>query len=92
LDSVPSELAPGLAILKERSSRIAPIASTLKQLEAEGRVTVPIAVLASSYLHMHANRFLRSAARAHELVFYDFLTRTYESRLARIRKGSKGVS
>lgn len=94
LESLPSELAPGLAILKERSSRIAPIASALKELEAEGRLTVPIAVLASSYLHMHANRFLRSAARAHELVFYDFLTRTYESRLARSRKGSgsKGVS
>ncbi len=88
LESLPSELAPGLAILNERSSRIAPIASALKELEAEGRLTVPIAVLASSYLHMHANRFLRSAARAHELVFYDFLTRTYESRLARSRKGS----
>jgi thiopeptide-type bacteriocin biosynthesis protein len=88
------DLAPGLAILKERSLQIAPIASTLKQLEVEGRLTVPIATLASSYLHMHANRFLRSAARAHELVLYDFLTRTYESRLARIRKASnpKGVA
>jgi hypothetical protein len=32
---------------------------------------------------MHANRMLRAAARAQELVLYDFLHRLYESRAAR---------
>jgi len=38
--------------------------------------------LAGSFLHLHANRVLRAAARAQELVLYDFLARLYESRLA----------
>lgn len=38
-----------------------------------------------SYLHMHANRVLRSAARAQELVLHDLLERLYASRLARAR-------
>jgi hypothetical protein len=32
---------------------------------------------------MHVNRVLRSDQRVHELVIYDFLARTYESREAR---------
>ena len=91
LDSSPDEQsawAPGSTILNQRSSRMIPIANTLKELEKNGQLTVSIPILASSFLHMHANRMLRSAARAHELILYDFLTRTYESRLARSRKGS----
>jgi len=34
---------------------------------------------------MHANRILRSAQRAQELVLYDLLARTYESRVARAK-------
>jgi hypothetical protein len=48
-----------------------------------GRLTVPRAELAVGYLHMHANRLLRSAHRAQELILYDFLARLYESRAAR---------
>ena len=47
------------------------------------RLSVPLAELAVSYLHMHANRLLRSAHRAQELVLYDFLGRLYESQAAR---------
>jgi hypothetical protein len=32
---------------------------------------------------MHANRMLRSAHRAQEVVLYDFLARLYESQAAR---------
>jgi hypothetical protein len=35
---------------------------------------------------MHVNRVARSAARAQELVLYDFLGRLYESRAARARR------
>ena len=47
--------------------------------------TLPITELASSYVHMHVNRLIRSAQRAHELVLYDLLARIYESQLARAR-------
>jgi class I lanthipeptide synthase len=36
-----------------------------------------------SYAHMHANRLLRGAHRAQELVLYELLHRVYASRLAR---------
>lgn len=44
--------------------------------------------LAKSYLHMHANRLLRSAQRRQEAVLYDFLARHYESEMARKRGGA----
>jgi hypothetical protein len=47
---------------------------------------MPIPELAASYLHMHANRLLRSAARAQELVLYDWLYRMYEAQAARLRQ------
>src|SRR5262249_57641668 len=88
LDSATDEqsaLAPGLAILKERSSRMIPIANALKELEKSGRLTASIPILASSFLHMHANRMLRSATRRHRLILYYFLTHTYQSHVARPR-------
>jgi len=82
-----SELAPGLRLLHTRSQRLRASASELRACQSAGRLTASLPELAQSYLHMHANRMLRSAARAQELVLYDFLVRTYESRLARARKG-----
>lgn len=76
-------LEPALALLRRRSKQLAPVVTKLKALERAGRLTVPVAGLASSFLHMHANRLLRAAARAQELVVYDFLARLYESRRAR---------
>jgi hypothetical protein len=48
---------------------------------------LPAIELVPSLIHMHANRLLRSAQRAQELVLYDFLYRIYESELVRARKG-----
>jgi thiopeptide-type bacteriocin biosynthesis protein len=81
-----SELAPALAVLRQRSERLAPVVAGLRELEQAGRLNSPLADLAPSYVHMHVNRMIRSAARAHELVLYDFLHQIYESRAARERK------
>ncbi|HEX4457574.1 MAG TPA: lantibiotic dehydratase, partial [Polyangia bacterium] len=70
-----SDFQPGCAVFDERSARIAPVAAELRALAADGRLTVSLADLAGSLLHMHANRMLRGAARAQELVLYDFLAR-----------------
>lgn len=82
-----SELAPALEILHRRSERWAPVIAELKRLEAAGRLTQTIAEMAPSYVHMFVNRMIRAAARAHELVLYDFLYQLLEQRAARARKG-----
>jgi thiopeptide-type bacteriocin biosynthesis protein len=84
-----SELAPALAVLRRRSERTAPIVDQLQELERAGRLNQTLADLAPSYVHMHVNRIIRSAQRAHEMVLYDFLYLLYESRAARERKGQK---
>ncbi len=57
--------------------------AALTRLERTGTSTQRVPELAFSYVHMTANRFIRADARMHELVLYDFLARTYASRLAR---------
>ena len=79
-------LAPGYAILTERSRRSAPALAELTRLEAAGELNR--VDLASSLIHMHVNRMIRSAARAHEAVIYGLLHREYQSRAARARKGT----
>ena len=80
-----SELAPGLERLVARSTANAPIIAELRSAAARGALAVPLSELAGSYIHMHINRLIRSAQRAHELVLYDLLVRLYEGRLARAR-------
>jgi len=82
-----SPLAPGLAVLRRRSERLAPLIRDLEASAKDGRLTQPLASIARSYVHMHVNRMLRSAQRAQEFVLYDFLARVYESRAARARRG-----
>jgi thiopeptide-type bacteriocin biosynthesis protein len=77
------QLAEGREILRCRSRQWAPVMVELKECARERRLTVPLPELATSYLHMHVNRLLRSAHRAQELVLYDFLGRLYESQVAR---------
>lgn len=76
-----SEFAPALALFDQRSRASAQIFDELRAAERAGQLS--IRGLAHSYVHMHANRILRSAHRAHELVIYDLLVRLYESRIAR---------
>ncbi|MBN8228494.1 lantibiotic dehydratase [Corallococcus macrosporus] len=84
----PSEglLAPGLAALRRRSERQAPVLARLRACADTGQLTQPLDRVAGSLVHMHTNRMLRTAARAQELVLYDLLHRLYASRLARERK------
>jgi lantibiotic biosynthesis protein len=83
-------LAPGLAALAERSRRLVPIAAELQARERAGRLTVPLADLALSLVHMFANRLLRSEGRAHEVVLYDFLYRLQLARAARSEPRRRG--
>jgi lantibiotic biosynthesis protein len=79
------DLALGLERITARSAANAPIIAELRAAERRGDLTLPIVDLVPSYIHMHANRLIRSAQRAHELVLYDLLVRLYESQVARAR-------
>jgi thiopeptide-type bacteriocin biosynthesis protein len=81
-----SDLAPGLERLAGRSAANAPIIAELRAAEQRGALTLSVTELASSYIHMHVNRLIRSAQRAHELVLYDLLARLYESKVARAKQ------
>ena len=80
-----SPLSPGLAVLRKRSDRLAPLVRELRALEAAGRLSPSLDAIAPSYVHMHVNRMLRSAQRSQEMVLYDFLARLYESQVMRAR-------
>lgn len=82
-------LAAAVAVVQRRSDRLAPVISELGRAAADGQLAIPRADLASSYLHMHANRMLRSDQRRHEMVLYDFLYRLHDARLARARPAAR---
>jgi thiopeptide-type bacteriocin biosynthesis protein len=77
------EAQAGLEVFRQRSERLSPVVAALKACARAGQLALPLTALAPSYLHMHANRLLRSAHRAQELILYDFLSRLYESQAVR---------
>ena len=85
--SRPDHLAPGLAALRIRSARIAPVAEQVRLLSQTEQLKVPLGAWLRSALHMHANRLLRSPSRPEEMIIADLLRRSYESRIARRVKG-----
>lgn len=86
------EISAALAALRARSIAWAPTIRALRQRDQAGQLTMPLTSLAASFLHMHANRLLRSAQVPQEFVLYDFLDRVYESRLARARRNAATVA
>jgi len=81
---------PLFAALRARSCVVSPIAARLHALSRQGFLRVSIPSLLHSHLHMSANRILRSAARAQELVLYDWISRLYRSSLAQQRSVDSG--
>lgn len=74
-----------LAALAQRAEAMRASVGRLRELEAAGRLTTTFDDLAASLGHMHVNRLVRSAQRAHEMVIYDLLDRLYTARAARRR-------
>jgi thiopeptide-type bacteriocin biosynthesis protein len=69
--------------LVRRSARLRPLVVELTGHVLNRRVRVPMPDYLRAVVHMHVNRVIRSAPRAHEMVLYDFLIRSYDSLLAR---------
>ena len=59
------------------------MAAELRRLDQAGRLSATMTDIAMSCAHMHANRLLRSARRAQELVLYELLDRVYSSQVGR---------
>ncbi len=70
--------------IKQRQQKISFIAPTIILLEKQGKLQVPIQSLITSMIHMIMNRWFRSKNKLHELVIYDFMTRVYNSRVAKM--------
>ncbi len=81
-----SDFRDALHAFARRSENIQPIVSELRRLEQRRALLEPRERLVVSYLHMHANRLLRSVQNAQEVVLYELLGRIYDSRRARQRK------
>jgi thiopeptide-type bacteriocin biosynthesis protein len=72
-----------LRMLRRRSRESTPIIQGLRSARTTGRLRSSVEAIALDYLHLFANRMLRSAQKSQELVLYDFLRRSYESAAAR---------
>ena len=83
------ELSFAWPIFESRARRIVSAVRDLHALEEAGLLITDISDLIASYMHMHVNRLIRSSARAHELVLYDFLFNLYDGMLARERSRGK---
>lgn len=81
-------LRSGLSALARRSRQLAPVVKQLMRRAAEGRLALPAATLAESYLHMFVNRLLASDHRPQERVLIGLLARSYRAEVARGRAGS----
>jgi thiopeptide-type bacteriocin biosynthesis protein len=68
-----------------RSGMIRESLQKLDSLQTISDFRSSIQELATSYVHMHVNRLIRSAARRHELVLYNFLYRLYDARRGRFQ-------
>ncbi|HKE20366.1 MAG TPA: thiopeptide-type bacteriocin biosynthesis protein, partial [Kofleriaceae bacterium] len=75
------------AILADRSRRLKPVCASLRLLREGGELTCAWPVLVGRFAEAAAQRLLRPAAAAHELVIYDHLRRLYRSEEARARLG-----
>ena len=84
VDGLPPSIQSAVGAYVER---LKTIQGELEEKRQAGELTQTIPELASSYVHMHLNRMFRSAQNAQEMVLYDFLARTYDSKLAKEKKG-----
>jgi thiopeptide-type bacteriocin biosynthesis protein len=86
---LPDKWATARDRLHERSTAVRRIAPKLRELDERGQLVQPLPVIATSHLHMWANRVLRGSQNLHEYVLYDFLHRIYRGAIARGRDAAE---
>jgi lantibiotic biosynthesis protein len=82
-DRATSEFAAAVAAWDLRGAAIRPHVETLRGLEEDGRLTMPLRSVVASLAHMHVNRVLRMYAPETELRIYALLERAQRAVHAR---------
>lgn len=78
----PDELC-AIRSLFERTKEITSLALQLKVGDQESKTGSSLDLLIGSLVHMAINRVITSKPRMHELIIYDLMARSYQSRIAR---------
>jgi len=79
-------LLPLIRLIRDKSSRVQPLAAHILEMQADNTLQVPLDNLLMSYIHMLLNRLFPSKPRFHELVVYDMLYRHYHSLYCRLKQ------
>jgi lantibiotic biosynthesis protein len=82
-------IAEGLQALSRRSAIVAPLIQEMLELQVRTELSCPVEQIIHSLIHMFLNRVLRSSQRLQEMVIYEFLTRLYDSEVARRNDSSR---
>lgn len=77
------DMYPLIQVLQERSQCLAPVTAAIVERHKAGVLEVPFYSLLGSYIHMMINRIATTDPRKQEMVMYEFLSRHYQSALAR---------
>jgi len=78
--------------IKTRKQNILPVTEKITALDKSNELQVSLNNLLKSLIHMTMNRWFRSKNRLHELVIYDFLSRYYTSKIAKIKQFNKNIT
>ncbi|MEM9687784.1 MAG: thiopeptide-type bacteriocin biosynthesis protein [Bacteroidota bacterium] len=71
-------------MLRDKTQRTTPIIQTILEYQQDKRLSIPLDMLVSSYIHMLVNRAFRSKQRFYELVSYTFLKQYYTTLKLRV--------
>jgi thiopeptide-type bacteriocin biosynthesis protein len=83
---LPAEAQSALARF---AKQVGEVRAELEKAKQAGELTKTIEELAGSYVHMHLNRLFRAVPNAQEAVLYDFLGRSYDSKMVREKQPVK---
>jgi thiopeptide-type bacteriocin biosynthesis protein len=86
-----NEIEEAVAIFAARSIRIRKIVSNIKLLRSDNEINQGFDELLPHYMHMFLNRILLSNQRKHELVIYHFLSKYYDSQIAKQKYRSQNA-
>ncbi|HEY0174781.1 MAG TPA: lantibiotic dehydratase, partial [Pedobacter sp.] len=80
----PNELV-AIRTLFERTKYMFPFVYELNHMDKQEILEVSMSTLLISLIHMVINRIITSQPRVHEMIIYDFMSRSYKSRIVRAK-------
>ncbi|HMG81827.1 MAG TPA: lantibiotic dehydratase [Ferruginibacter sp.] len=84
-----SEMFPLIEILQRKKQQVAEAAENILQLNKNNALEMPLNELLNSLIHMMVNRIIKADSRMHEMVIYNFISRHYQSAIAKMNIDEK---